>query len=129
MAENFDLDVVNSGLAQLQSERLRAQAEFAEAKAYGNTDAALAAAHEMAEADEKARKLVRIYQDSIPQQQKPKQRQSIMTSNKPIEEYTLEDQLEIVNQTMTGREKLTADDLRKAVADNQGAWDNRPGQR
>ncbi len=66
MSENFDYDVVQSGLRMLEAQHLRAQAEYNEATAYGNTDAALAAAKEMAENTAEGRRLVNLYNDSIP---------------------------------------------------------------
>jgi hypothetical protein len=66
-------------------------------------------------------------QRNTPQQ--PRQRQTIMTSNKPIGEYDINDALEIFNHEAPESRKLTAEDLHKAIRDNQSAWDNRPGQK
>jgi|SRR5882724_3147417 len=116
-----ELDVANK----------RTEALLAEYEADDNQEGVSEALGQLALLRAEGNALGQMFQEELqrttPQQAKP--RKSILTSNKDISEYTLEDQLEIVNQTMNGRAPLTADDLRKAVADNQGAWDNRPGQK
>ena len=71
MAKELDDEVMQTGLKQIQAQRIRAQAEYAEAEAYGNTDAALAAAQEMAVCDDAAQRLVKLHQRSIAQPQQP----------------------------------------------------------
>jgi len=71
----FDDEVVQSGLKAFQAARKRAEAEYHDAEAYNNTDAAFAASLEMAEIDRKANDLVNLYENTRPkpEQQAPEE--------------------------------------------------------
>ncbi len=124
MAE-FDDEVLQQGLKELQAARKQAEANYAEAATYGDKDAGYLATQEMNNCDRAAQELVNIHQRTRPQQPQYRKRQSIMDNNKDPRDFTIEDRLEIYNHN-TRRDKITAQDL--ANAWDQEAWDRRPGQ-
>src|SRR6266850_463431 len=117
--DSFYEESLQRKLEDIQARRLQIQSNLAISKRDGDHYDAGDEIAQIAHLDDQAASLVRLYQRSVAESTppQPRQRQSIMNSNKPIEDYTIEDQLEIVNHERT--HKLTADDLHQAIRDNQ----------
>jgi hypothetical protein len=96
MAE-FDDEVLQQGLRELQAERMRAAAEYAEAAAYNNADAGKVAAYQMDDCDARAERLVRLHQRTQPQPAPQRRPDAWMT--KRSDELDYEDAYNMLNQT------------------------------